>query len=235
MIALNAEFADQLAVTNHVAQTSKSIGLSAVLWASLLTSCAANVTPAPVERTTGRSVQLGTEAAAAVGDVIYSEFDYMATGGAVMLEPVSRTIGLGGSVQVPSGAQLVSTTVDGKPGYCTTTLTYSDPLVGPSRSTCYLDSNGDNLFETLWAAPGTMGFTYDLQPPVKYRTGQITSGANGYKNELLYQGLDGNTLRIGYREYVDNLARPAFAQELTYPTNPSGSSVTFGAHAWQRR
>jgi hypothetical protein len=33
----------------------------------------------------------------------------------------------------------------------------------------------------------------------------------------LYQGLDGNTLRIGYREYTDNLARPAFAQELTYP------------------
>ena len=152
-----------------------------------------------------------------MGDVIYSEFDYMAANGAVMLEGVSETVGLGGSVQVPAGAQLVSATVDGSPGYCTPTLTYSDPIAGPYRPTCYLDSNGDNRFETLWVAPGAIGFTYDLEPPIQYRTGQITGNASGYKYELLYQGIDGDTLRVGYREYVDSLARPAFAQELTYP------------------
>jgi hypothetical protein len=71
-----------------------------VLWAALVLASCANVAPAPVERKTGRSVELGAEATAAVGDVIYSEFDYMATGGAVMLEPVSKSVGLGGSVQV---------------------------------------------------------------------------------------------------------------------------------------
>ena len=36
--------------------------------------------------------------------------------------------------------------------------------------------------------------------------------------ELLYSGIDGNSLRIAYHEYSpDNLVRPAFVQELTYP------------------
>jgi hypothetical protein len=194
-----------------------------VLWVALLASCA-NVAPAPVEQVTGRSVELGGKATAAVGDVIYSEFDYMATSGAVMLQPVSKTIGLGGSVQVPAGAQLVSATVDGKPGHCTTDLTYRDAIAGPYRATCYLDGNGDSRFETVWVAPGGIGFSYDLEPPVQYRTAQITSDASGYKYELWYQGLDGNTLRIGYREYIDNLARPAFAQDLTYPMAPEATT-----------
>jgi hypothetical protein len=187
-----------------------------VLWAALVPASCANVEPAPVE--TGRSVELGAEATAAVGDVIYSEFDYMATGGAVMLQPVSKSVGLGGSVQVPAGAQLVSATVDGKPGHCTTDLTYHDAIAGPYRATCYLDDNGDSRFERLWVAPGAVGYTYDLEPPVPYRT------TSGYKYELLYQGLDGNTLRIGYREYIDNLARAAFAQELTYPMMPEAAT-----------
>jgi len=36
--------------------------------------------------------------------------------------------------------------------------------------------------------------------------------------ELLYSGTDGNFLRMVYHEYSpDNLVRPAFSQELTYP------------------
>ena len=36
--------------------------------------------------------------------------------------------------------------------------------------------------------------------------------------ELLYSGIDGNSLRMVYHEYSpDNLVRPAFVQELTYP------------------
>jgi hypothetical protein len=85
----------------------------ALLISGLLLASCANVAPAPVERKTGQSVELGAEATAAVGDVIYSEFDYTAVSGAVMLEPVSKAIGLGGSVQVAAGEQLVSASVEG--------------------------------------------------------------------------------------------------------------------------
>lgn len=39
--------------------------------------------------------------------------------------------------------------------------------------------------------------------------------------ELVYSGLSQNTIRIAYREYKDDLARPAFYQELTYDLNES--------------
>ena len=39
--------------------------------------------------------------------------------------------------------------------------------------------------------------------------------------ELIYSGLAGNVVRIVYREYVDNLARPAFQQELQYDLDDS--------------
>ena len=35
---------------------------------------------------------------------------------------------------------------------------------------------------------------------------------------MVYSGLDGDSIRISYREFTDqNLAREAFFQELTYP------------------
>jgi uncharacterized protein YceK len=34
--------------------------------------------------------------------------------------------------------------------------------------------------------------------------------------ELIFSGVSGSTLRLTYREYVNDLARPAFFQELTY-------------------
>ena len=44
----------------------------------------------------------------------------------------------------------------------------------------------------------------------------------GYKEnyEMLFNGIDGQAIHIQYREYsVDNLARPAFYQELSYPVS----------------
>ena len=144
-----------------------------------------------------------------------------------MLQPVSITVASGAQCRFRPSHSWCRRAWSGNPGYCTTALTYSDPIAGPYRPTCYLDGDGDNRFETLWVAPGAIGFTYVLDPPVQYKSGQITGDASGYKYELLYQGLDGNTLRVGYREYIDNMARPAFAQELTYPTSLDATAIRF--------
>src|ERR1700674_5426084 len=34
--------------------------------------------------------------------------------------------------------------------------------------------------------------------------------------ELIYGGVAGNTIKVTYREYGNNMARPAFSQELQY-------------------
>ena len=45
------------------------------------------------------------------------------------------------------------------------------------------------------------------------------------KVELIYLGKAGNNIRINYREFVKDMARPAYFMEVTYPANPG--NITF--------
>ena len=190
-----------------------------------LQGCASHVNPAPTERKIGQVVGIGAVSTTPVGAVMYGEFDYAAAHGATLLAPVSRPLGIfGAHVEVPMGTQLLSAVVEGEAGYCTMTLTYHDPIVGPYSASCYYDRDLDGEFETLWVAPGAIGFTFDLDEPVPYRAGEITK-VEGFKNELIYSGVNGDTLRVGYREYADNFARPAFSQDLTYPLAEEGPTT----------
>jgi len=54
--------------------------------------------------------------------------------------------------------------------------------------------------------------------PLKSTT-RIRKGS--FKIEIIYSGLDGNNLKATYREYKDDIARPAFYQDLVYNLNKS--------------
>lgn len=41
-------------------------------------------------------------------------------------------------------------------------------------------------------------------------------GPTAFKRELVYSGVSGGVVRLSYREFSGDLARPAFTQELTY-------------------
>lgn len=47
-----------------------------------------------------------------------------------------------------------------------------------------------------------------------------------FKAELIYSGITKNTIHITYREFINNLARPAFYQELRYDLSES-DLITF--------
>ena len=66
--------------------------------------------------------------------------------------------------------------------------------------------------------------TSDPQVFIPLKGHQIHDGS--FKAELIYCGITGNTINISYREFVDNLSRPAFHQELTYDLNES-DQITF--------
>ena len=48
---------------------------------------------------------------------------------------------------------------------------------------------------------------------------------DSFREALIYTGRAGNTLRLSYREYRKDLARPAFFQELTYDLDRSSHVV----------
>lgn len=53
-------------------------------------------------------------------------------------------------------------------------------------------------------------------------SGKVTKYKEGsFKQELLYNGKSKDTMKLQYREYRDNFARPAFFQDLTYDLTES--------------
>lgn len=51
--------------------------------------------------------------------------------------------------------------------------------------------------------------------------------ASDYKQELIYQGLSGGSLKVAYREYVDSLARPAFTEVVEYDNQEPPFEIAF--------
>lgn len=52
-------------------------------------------------------------------------------------------------------------------------------------------------------------------PNIQYTTIEKW-GTDSFKRELVYSGISQNTITILYREFSENIARPAFSQELKY-------------------
>jgi hypothetical protein len=51
----------------------------------------------------------------------------------------------------------------------------------------------------------------------KYTRGKVVlADGTSFKQELVYQGRSGSTVRVAYREFSGDLIRPAFAQDLSF-------------------
>jgi hypothetical protein len=56
-----------------------------------------------------------------------------------------------------------------------------------------------------------------IHPGIQHKPSTVeTMGKESFKRELVYSGVSQNTVSILYREFKDDLARPAFSQELKY-------------------
>jgi hypothetical protein len=112
--------------------------------------------------------------------------------------------------------------------YCTERAAYIDPLVGPFKTVCFIDRNNDGRFEKVKAAPGPLWFEKDVTPPLPFgKSEQIVSRGDSFKYELLYQGSSNNSLKLAYREYLNDFARPAYFQDVTYDLKTKPTIVTF--------
>ena len=92
---------------------------------------------------------------------------------------------------------------------------------------CLADLDGNQRFDA-WKAP--------QGPPARQKWNKLphelgfshsdamTSAMGGFRYELLYQGISGNVVSLLYREYIDDLARPAFQQDLSYTLAAEGAT-----------
>lgn len=82
------------------------------------------------------------------------------------------------------------------------------------------DGEKDGFFNSVGnCSPQKDGLRYE-------RTTALFEGKPGFTQELIYAGRSGTTIRVLYREFVNDTARPAFSQEITYDLN-DGSEIGF--------
>lgn len=87
---------------------------------------------------------------------------------------------------------------------------------------CLIDRNLDGAFESVNSWTGFV--VYKLPAPVPYTRDFeliVADQVDAFRQTLIYLGTSGQTLRLSYREFVNDLARPAFTEEVTF--NLSGT------------
>jgi hypothetical protein len=193
------------------------------------TGCASvNVTqPSQVTEKVGQLPELNSPANVTVGSTMFSQYRYWSKTGYRLLSPLSIGLALG-RIRTEAGDFVVPSVAEGSPAYCTEKLAYLDPIVGPYKTACFLDKNGAGSFDMVKAAPGMVWFDKKLEAPLSYEQSELqVPRPDSKKFELLYQGISAKTLRLSYREYLNDFARPAFFQDVSYEITEFPAQVTF--------
>jgi len=180
-----------------------------------------------IDLNTGNIPALNTRSSATVGSTIYSQFHYWRKTGTQISSAYSGRIGLG-RINVQHGDFLNLAQASGEPAYCTEMNAYSDPIAGPLKPACFVDRDSDGLFDAVKAAPGAIWFEAKISPGISYRTGElVVQRPDSKKTELLYQGFVGGTLKIAYREYFNDFARPSYFQDVSYQIDSFPAVIKF--------
>lgn len=116
-----------------------------------------------------------------------------------------------------------------KPGYIVKEINEGDIFINDSYTNNYeLYSNISNSSSgiaipklngevTVFMNSGTGINFYHIKEKLEYTEMYVPVPKKDYfKQEFIYNGRVGNALKFIYREYVDDIARPAFTQDLQY-------------------
>lgn len=83
------------------------------------------------------------------------------------------------------------------------------------NNVCLVDVNNNNSFSH--SAIKNESKLYPLNTPIKYKSIQdVDYNEDSFKYQVLYQGKVANKIKISFREFKNDMARPAFTQDIEY-------------------
>ena len=89
---------------------------------------------------------------------------------------------------------------------------------------CLIDKDNKNYF-THYAIRNENNL-YDLNKKIQYLPIQdYLYDEDSFKYQALYQGKIDNKIRISFREFKNDMARPAFTQDIEYQLSPNGTTI----------
>ncbi|MBI5136508.1 MAG: hypothetical protein HZA24_04120 [Nitrospirae bacterium] len=163
----------------------------------------------------GASPDTDTVSKVDVGGVLYTEYDYTQTPAARISEPITVS-----NKSYQAGTVFDGVLIDGIESYCPAHYSLGDTYP------CLSDSDNDGSFDRTLNLSSVMGGWTPLTSGVGYESTVSTSGTEkGFKIELLYQGIVGTGISVSYREYKDDMARPAFTQDVKYEMDGNGGAL----------
>jgi hypothetical protein len=162
--------------------------------------------------------EVGVESTISVGEEIYSYVKVYTMDGARLDADTKAGSWLLEEI-VPKGTELVPVNTKVKFKACVHWTTSFDV-----RGPCFLDYDGDGTFDRHAGTDTEMA--RKLKVPVPYTKQKITSvRADSFKQVILYQGATTDSIRFSYREFKDDMARPAFTEEMSIPRETFPSMV----------
>lgn len=170
------------------------------------------------ERKVGQKPEPGVETTVTVGTPLLEKFNMVTVTVPRLRDDLKVPLGIQGQIVVPSGAQF--RVVRDKPLKACTVAedTYVDHIVGPRGAACLQDVDSDGAFDKA-SAESVMFTTKKLQPPAPYDLVDTpaAAGSDYFRQSLVYLGAAQGVLRLSYREFSHDMARPAFTEELSFP------------------
>jgi len=176
-----------------------------------------------LEHRAGREPEIGIESHVVQGEALYAEYSYVAQ---MVARPEADLVAK--KTIVPAGTPLYASAEMGLNGDKPMTSAQAEKEHNLKRIR-FVNDGPDGGFFMDKLANGSFDHYKSRALPkyVKYHkdwlpvsTEVATSfGGQTFRREIVYQGAGGGVLRLLYREFVNDMARPAFSQELTYDLN----------------
>ncbi len=161
---------------------------------------------------TGELPILNMESEVTVGGNLYETFNYSVASGVHVNDELRAVARDGRVLSIPANTVLYLYRDDRRPKACVKV-----PAMYVMQNPCAIDMDNDGDFDRI--AWNEVAGAMDLNPSVPYTRGAdfiSTFAAGSFRNVLIYQGFAQSVLRVSYREFSNDYARPAFTEEYTF-------------------
>ena len=182
-----------------------------------------------LEPQSGAEPALNLEAHTLPGERMYSEFDYADQA----VAELQADLRYNRKITIQAGEPLLGVlTRKGDPVYCSRHQRSGGHGGG---FVCLRDADGDEKFDafSIQGTSALIAKNLVLKEPAaaEFKSVALPGGdlpgysGKFFRNEILYQGASKGTLRLLYREFLNDMARPAFTQELSFDMEEEGATI----------
>lgn len=206
----------------------------ALFIAALLAGCNSAPRTAPprpaISTMDGLVVQpaVGLPAVAEVGSNMFEQYMERTTTytRAVLLDVARAKMDSNQILNIPVGAQTTLVRTLGGDNYEAACFGRGANGLKGNADVCLVDQDRDGTFDS--ATLSTRRKFLPLEAPVRFKREPVNHRGielPDFKYVVLYQGVSKGTIKISFREFKNDLARPAFTQDVFYDLNSDGTGV----------